>query len=224
MVDDCSQQIQSNVLRVPVVEILSQNGLGQGRRNLSRILCGWPMLLPSAGARVSHRESEAGKSIYALRRGGRILGTASLIYLRKGAQFVRVEIEFVRAAGTSENLPKLQDEFVQLHNRSKGPVRVASWTLIDMSPEAIHLHSFRFPTELEGNREWTVGPSERIRVYTASSIRGGPQKFNAQPSILTFCWGLDHPVWMDPRHYVALRDQEGVVIDHRAVGDILLEP
>lgn len=91
-----------------------------------------------------------------------------------------------------------------------------------MNSEFLHLYTFKFPAAFEGNLDWEIDAHADILVYTGPRVHQEARMVNDGGSVqYVFFWETDKPMWANPADYVALRDDQGSVIEHREVSSLL---
>jgi len=109
-------------------------------------------------------------------------------------------------------------ESVHLVNQGVSPLQIADWTVIHMSSDGRHLRYFKFPLELEGNPQWVVGPEDVVVVFSGKKPEGGDTKQSIdRPREFRFWWGLSEAIWTSLEDTVAVRDEDGVVVNEASV-------
>lgn len=98
-------------------------------------------------------------------------------------------------------------------------VSLADWTLIHMTPDAVHQHTFKFPLSVDGDSEWNVAPGTRVTVAAVDGQREDDSPHNRRDeTALTFFWNLRRPVEIGVGDMIAVREVQGVVEAHVEIG------
>jgi len=90
--------------------------------------------------------------------------------------------------------------------------------IVHMSPDGRHLHTFKFPFEIKGDWQWTVGAGDVIVVFSGKGLEAEfTESSEERTGEFRFSWGLNHPIWTNVEDTVAVRDEDGVVITEARV-------